>query len=197
MEITREVSRPPSNEDELFIVEVYQNNHIGIKALAKALKISSVVVGDILKKHRPPRFIERSKRHSPRAPWNKGLTKNDDRVASGACSLAKAKKKKDDGRVYLEAICKRVPVYHAVWYVHHGYLPDKSKQQQIHHIDCDSNNNDIDNLLLTDVSEHSKIHKSYELVFAKLYRLGYIKFDKEKRNIDWNSFDEMVKKLER
>lgn len=51
--------------------------------------------------------------------------------------------------------------------------------QPIHHIDGDKLNNDINNLYLTDVSEHTKIHKQLETLAFELVDKGVIGFNKE------------------
>lgn len=54
--------------------------------------------------------------------------------------------------------------------------------QSVHHLDNDKSNNDLSNLFLTESrNEHSKIHSSIEKVAFVLYKLGYIGFDKYKR----------------
>ncbi|MBT7755445.1 MAG: hypothetical protein HN726_04600 [Candidatus Magasanikbacteria bacterium] len=50
--------------------------------------------------------------------------------------------------------------------------------EQIHHIDGDKKNNDIDNLVLLSASEHKIAHDSYELVGRNLCKMGHIRFDR-------------------
>lgn len=52
--------------------------------------------------------------------------------------------------------------------------------EQIHHIDGDKKNNNIDNLVLcSDSKDHRLMHCSLEQVAFELFRLGKIKFNKE------------------
>lgn len=64
-------------------------------------------------------------------------------------------------------------------------------KEHIHHIDGDKINNDLDNLLIVDVSSHRKIHCSLEKCSFELVRSGIIIFDKEsnsyKININFNN----------
>jgi len=48
----------------------------------------------------------------------------------------------------------------------------------VHHIDCNSLNNDVNNLFVLTRSEHSKIHKSLENCAIELYKKGLLIFDK-------------------
>jgi hypothetical protein len=52
--------------------------------------------------------------------------------------------------------------HHLIWETLNGKIPDG---YQIHHIDFDPKNNDIENLALVTVSEHQKIHSKH---FGKL-----------------------------
>ena len=50
----------------------------------------------------------------------------------------------------------------------------------VHHLDGDKSNDDINNLwLCKDNTEHQMLHDELEKLAFELYRLGYIKFDKE------------------
>lgn len=54
--------------------------------------------------------------------------------------------------------------------------------EQIHHIDGDKQNNNLDNLLLCSNSkEHRLVHASLERVAFELIRKGVIKFDKQSK----------------
>lgn len=57
-----------------------------------------------------------------------------------------------------------------------------TKQEQVHHIDGNKQNNQLDNLVvLSNSSEHTKLHKQLEALAMELYNKGIIKFDKEKK----------------
>jgi len=186
--------------DELEAANYYENNQISVKNLSKKYQISSYTMGKILEKYSLPRYIARRKRHAPNDPWNKGKNKNDNSIIAEAAnnlSLSKTNHSKKDGysKQYSKDLKKTTKIHNQVWFDNTGVWPDSSKKEQIHHIDGDKNNNSFGNLLLTNVSEHSKIHKEYEQVFLKLNQMGFIKFNKDIRGIDWNSFNEMVNKL--
>lgn len=53
----------------------------------------------------------------------------------------------------------------------------------VHHIDCNSLNNDVNNLIILTRSEHSKIHKSLERCAIELYKKGLLIFNKGKYQI--------------
>ena len=67
------------------------------------------------------------------------------------------------------------------------------QNEQIHHIDGDKLNNNFDNLVLCSVSEHTKIHKSYEALTCKLITEGLVKFDRVKNELN---IDELIEALE-
>jgi hypothetical protein len=50
--------------------------------------------------------------------------------------------------------------YHKVWITHNGPIPkdNSGRSMEIHHIDGDHTNNDINNLRLVTIDEHYKIH---------------------------------------
>lgn len=51
-----------------------------------------------------------------------------------------------------------------------------NKYEVIHHIDGNKLNNNIDNLFLTNASEHRKLHRDLEYIALKLYNSGKIIF---------------------
>lgn len=53
-------------------------------------------------------------------------------------------------------------LHHVVWEAAHGNIPEG---YEIHHIDCNKKNNDLENLELLTVSDHQKTHSPY---FGKL-----------------------------
>ena len=52
------------------------------------------------------------------------------------------------------------------------------KGEVVHHIDGDKTNNKLDNLYLTTVAEHNKLHACSESLIFDLYKKGKIKFNK-------------------
>ncbi len=48
------------------------------------------------------------------------------------------------------------PVHHIIWYLHHGHLPDYSKDEVIDHIDRNPFNNRIENLRLVTTSQNQQ-----------------------------------------
>lgn len=73
---------------------------------------------------------------------------------------------------------------HILVYEEHTGIPLKTTKggsgEQIHHIDGDKLNNNIDNLLLcNNISEHRIIHDTLQKVAFELYRQGVIKFNKD------------------
>ena len=48
----------------------------------------------------------------------------------------------------------------------------------IHHIDCDMQSNDPDNLVITSVREHNISHGSLEKCVKRLLQMGVLKFNK-------------------
>jgi DNA-directed RNA polymerase subunit RPC12/RpoP len=53
------------------------------------------------------------------------------------------------------------------------------KGEVIHHIDGNKQNNDLDNLFLTTVNEHNKLHAESESIIFDLYKKGLVTFDKK------------------
>lgn len=54
------------------------------------------------------------------------------------------------------------------------------KHERVHHIDCDKDNNTIDNLYLCrSVGEHAALHHQLNDLTAELMRRGVIKFDRQ------------------
>ena len=184
--------------NELDFLNDYENNNISIRTLCKVYGISSTRGSGILKRLGSEKYFENYQKYGSK-PWNKGLDKSDSRVAAYSRKLSdvriKTGRRSGYKTVYVDELEKRVKAHDYVWFKNYGSWPDGKNGEQIHHIDGDKDNNHINNLVLTDVSEHSKIHKEYELVYLKLLKMGLLKFDIEKRGVDWNSFTEMVKKL--
>lgn len=186
--------------NELELVNYYNHNEISVRSLSLRFGINSARVVDILRKHGSEKYKLNSAKHGHETPWNKGLDKTDPRIAKSLKLMSDARVKtgirSGYRTIFVEELNRRIKLHDYVWFKNTGYFPNGKNGEQVHHIDGDKNNNTIENLLLTDVSEHSRIHKEYEDVFFKLLKLGFIKFNKEKRGVDWDSFNEMVKKLE-
>lgn len=53
------------------------------------------------------------------------------------------------------------------------------KGEVVHHIDGDKRNNDLDNLFLTTVNEHNKLHAESENILFELYKKGIVGFDRK------------------
>jgi hypothetical protein len=74
-----------------------------------------------------------------------------------------------------------------LWKRWHIYLAQKKigrklkRNESVHHIDGNGLNNNVDNLWVMTISEHSTCHKSLEKVVLELYKLGHVKFDKESK----------------
>jgi hypothetical protein len=52
------------------------------------------------------------------------------------------------------------------------------KGEVVHHIDGNKRNNELENLYLTSVEEHNKLHAESESILFDLYRKGIIGFDR-------------------
>ena len=64
-----------------------------------------------------------------------------------------------NGRIIING----VPKYksHHAWFLNTGYWPDfKTKQEVIHHIDGNQENDSFENLQLMTSGEHTSLHKS-------------------------------------
>ena len=68
------------------------------------------------------------------------------------------------------------------------YLSRKlKKNENIHHIDVNKQNNDINNLIIyTDEQDHKNMHKSLEKIGIDLLKLGLVIFDKKTRQYKIN-----------
>jgi hypothetical protein len=53
------------------------------------------------------------------------------------------------------------------------------KGEIVHHIDGNKRNNSLDNLYLTTVEEHNKLHAESESILFELYKKGIVIFDKK------------------
>jgi hypothetical protein len=53
------------------------------------------------------------------------------------------------------------------------------KGEIVHHIDGNKRNNSLDNLYLTTVEEHNKLHAESESILFELYKRGIVIFDKK------------------
>lgn len=169
-------------------IDVYEKFHIGSHLISRELKRRNIK-------------IDSQRTRKGKGSWNKGLNKHiDERVAINAKSLSKSKTKshiRHDGyeSIYVDELKKAIKLHNYVWYQNTGHWPDGKNGEQVHHIDGDKLNNEFNNLLLMSVEEHSRVHKEYEQVFFELYKLGLIKFNKNTRGIDWQDFNQLIKKL--
>jgi hypothetical protein len=195
------MAKKPKTINELELVNFYENNNISVRKLSLLYGINSARCAEILKRRKSRKYAVNSARHGHLIPWNKGKDKSDPRIAASIKKMSHSRLKtgmrSGYQTIFNDILNKRVRLHDHVWHENTGHWPDHKNDEQIHHIDGDKNNNNIDNLLLVGVNEHSRIHKEYELVFLKLLKLNILAFDKKKRGIDWKSFYEMVKKLKK
>lgn len=185
--------------NEKKVYAAYEAGHISIRDLAQKMGISQERIPVILRKYKSKRYLKK-KCHGSKTPWNKGRTKyNDARINRSVKKMSTAHLKTGvrDGypTIWSEELNKRVKQHLYVWWKNTGYWPNAKRGDQIHHIDNDKTNNDFNNLTITSVSVHSAIHKQYEQIFVKLLKLGILRFDKKIGGVDWQSYEEMVKKL--
>jgi hypothetical protein len=179
-------------------VNYYVNNNVRFIDVFEKFKVNSNLLSRELKRLNIKVDPQRTRRGQ--SSWNKGLNKYDDiRVAGFAKSLSKVKMKNNNRHgyqmIYVDELKKSVKLHNYVWYQNTGNWPNGKKGEQVHHIDGNKSNNDFSNLLLVGVNEHSKIHKEYEQVFFELLKLGLIKFNKDLRGVDWQSFNQLIEKL--
>jgi hypothetical protein len=64
-----------------------------------------------------------------------------------------------------------------------------SKNEIVHHIDGNKKNNNLDNLFLTTVAEHNKLHAESESIIFELYQKGIVIFDRLSGRYKLNSFE--------
>lgn len=185
--------------DELELVAFYENNEISVRNLSKKFEINSARSAEILRRYNSRKYKINSARHGHDEPWNKGKDKSDPRIAASIkkMSQARLKETKKDGykSVFAEELGKAVKEHVYVWFKNTGHWPNSAAGEQVHHINGVKDDNRWENLYLTSVEGHTRIHKEYEEVCLRLLALGLISFDKENGSIDWNSFTEMVNKL--
>lgn len=180
-------------------IDYFIKNNVRFIDVSAKFNISTATFSQYLKKRGIKVDSQRTRRGKP--AWNTGLTKHNDlRVANNAKSLSDSKSKDRKlvsgyNTVYCEELKKTIKLHNYIWFKNTGYMPDGKKGEQVHHVDGNKENNEFDNLFLTNVSEHSKIHKEYEEVFIKLYKMNLIDFDKNRRGVDWQSFEKLLKKL--
>jgi hypothetical protein len=187
--------------DEKLIIDEYNNGNCSMRSLSKKYQVSSTRVEKIIRNSGSERYKRNVERHVPKSgSWNKGKSKfTDAKIAEYSASLSKVRSR-DRRRsgyktFYSEELKKSVKIHDYVYFKSTGAWPNSLAGEQVHHIDGDKDNNEISNLFLTDAKEHSKIHKQYEEVFFLLYRQDLIKFSKEQRGVDWESVNQLIKKL--
>lgn len=183
--------RTLNNNVDLIIkaAEHYRDHRVTFKEIKEIYDVNRGPIMSYLKiVNELPTTKQRKKRQ---IAWNKGLSKDDPRVAKYA--KTKSKDRVVDGykKIWCDELNKSVFEHHMVWYDNTGVWPNTANNEQIHHIDGDKLNNDFDNLYLTNMKEHSKIHKEYERVTEYLITKGLIKFDKKTGKIIWKT----IKKL--
>lgn len=163
------------------MLDYYINNSVSMLETASKFKVSVGTIWKYAQQNGVKIDAQRGKRG--RTPWNLGLSKtNDPRVAKFAKtnSINTYRGRRRDGyaTVWCDELNKRMLEHHYAIYKATNRVVDTKNGEQVHHIDGDKNNNDIDNLLLTNVSEHSSIHKKMENIVFELIRDNYIYFDK-------------------
>jgi hypothetical protein len=97
--------------------------------------------------------------------------------------------------IYCDELRTRLKKHHYTWFIETGHLPDTKNGEQVHHIDGDKLNNSFDNLVLVSVSEHTRIHKSYEDLVFRLIRAGHVNFDKNTKTLIEGDLWEKLEKL--
>lgn len=183
------------------IVRMYEIDNRSIRYICKNVGLKDKLVAKIIEESGSERLKRNRERYvSKNGTWNKGKTKHDDeRIALGSSKLSVVKRKTfircGYPMVYSEFHKKAIKEHDYIWFLNNGKLPDRDKKEQVHHIDGDKNNNSIGNLLLVNVTEHSRIHKEYERIGEFLLKEGVIDFSIEKRGVDWESVQKLVNKL--
>ena len=172
------------------IIRIYLEENKSATEISKILDIKIHIVNQVLRQSGTNKVNTKA--------WNKGKTKNDNEsIRKYADSIRHDVIKTADGysTVYIKELDKRKRMHDAVWYENTGYWPDRSKNEQIHHIDGDKENNNINNLILCTWDVHSAIHKRYEDVAYILIKEGIITFNKESNSLCLEKLFEMVKKF--
>lgn len=183
------------------IIKMYEIDDKSIRYICKTVGLNDKLVAKIIEDSGSEKLKRNRDRHvSKNGTWNKGKTRYDDeRIALGSSKLSTVKRKTfircGYPMVYSEFHKKAIKEHDYIWFLSNGKLPDRDKKEQVHHIDGDKMNNNIDNLILVDVNEHSRIHKEYERVGEFLLKEGVIDFSFEKRGVNWESVQELVNKL--
>jgi len=94
---------------------------------------------------------------------------------------------------YITQIRKADGYYHYTNSKNHRKIMEKylgrkldSRKEQIHHIDRNKLNNEIENLLVLSVSDHMKLHGQLESLLFELYNRGMIIFNRESKRYEFN-----------
>lgn len=165
------------------MVDYYTNNNVTLQELGNKFNVTKETAWRHMKNAGVIIDAQRTKRG--KKAWNSGLSKHsDNRVAKYAKTKSKDYILDGYRMTWSDELNKSVREHHKVWFEKHGLWPDSSKGEQIHHIDGDKLNNDISNLVLCDVSEHTKIHKQYEELVFKLIKENLVYFDKQSNTLD-------------
>ncbi len=173
------------------MIEYYKNNNVSLQEVANKFNVSRPTVWQYMKKNGIKIDAQRTK--IGKKSWNSGLTKQTDKRV---VKYAKTKSKDYilDGykMTWSDVLNKSVREHHKIWHKNMGKWPDSNKNEQIHHIDGDKLNNNFDNLVLCSVSEHTKIHKSYENLVYKMIKNGIVEFDKVNNELNLHSLKETL-----
>lgn len=165
------------------MIEYYKDNNVSLQEVADKFNISRPTVWAYMKKNDIKVDAQRTK--IGKKAWNSGLTKSTD---SRIVKYAKTKSKDyilDGYRMtWSDVLNKSVREHHKIWYENTNHWPNSDKNEQIHHIDGDKLNNNFHNLVLCSVSEHTKIHKSYENLVYKLIKADIVQFDYDTNTLD-------------
>jgi len=173
------------------MIKYYESNNVSLQGVADKFNISRPTVWQYMKKNGIKVDAQRTK--IGKKAWNTGLTKaTDSRVIKYAKTKSKDYIKDGYKMVWSDTLNKSVREHHEVWYKNTGTWPNFNNKEQIHHIDGDKLNNKFSNLVLCSVSEHTRIHKSYEVLTYKLIKEGLVKFDKVKNELNVDGLIEIL-----
>lgn len=173
------------------MIDYYKNNDVTLQELGDKFNVTKETAWKHMKNANVKVDIQRTKRG--KKVWNSGLSKQTDaRVAKYAKTKSKDYILDGYKMTWSDDLNKSVREHHKVWFEKNGYWPDSSKGKQIHHIDGDKLNNDIDNLQLCSVAEHTRIHKLYEQLVFKLIKEKLVSFDKGTNKLNTDVLNEYL-----
>ena len=172
-----------SESKRIAITEYYRDNMVTVIATAKKFGVTPNSVLRFVKEQEIQVDSQRNRRG--KTAWNKGGTKEtDNRIAAYAKTKSKSYKLDGYRMVWCDELQKSVREHHYMWFKNTGIWPNTKKGEQIHHIDNNKLNNEIENLHLTTISKHSAIHKLYEQIAVDLIKAGYISFNKDTETLN-------------